>query len=200
MDGYYELPFGKGHKLSHRRLDRVIGDWVFGSTLVWQSGAPFSILSERGTLNRAALSYYNTADTSLTKGQLDSVVRFQMTGNGPMTIANSAINAADGTGVNADGAPAFNGQIFFNPGAGTLGVLQKRLFDGPWTFTTDMRLKKAIPITETKKVEVAMDAINALNHPTFWSGDQNINSATFGVIGSMFYQPRVVQFGVHYTF
>jgi hypothetical protein len=200
MDGYYELPFGKGHKLSYHRLDRVIGDWVFGSTLVWQSGAPFSILSGRGTLNRAALSYYNTADTSLTKGQLDSVVKFQMTGNGPMMIAKSAINAADGTGVNTDGAAAFNGQIFFNPGAGTLGVLQRRLFEGPWTFTTDMRLKKAIPITETKNVEVAMDAINALNHATFWSGDQNINSATFGVIGSMFYPQRVVQFGVHYTF
>jgi hypothetical protein len=200
MDGYYELPFGKGHKLSYRRLDRVIGDWVFGSTLVWQSGAPFSILSERGTLNRESRSYYNTADTSLTKGQLDSVVKFQMTGNGPMMIAQSAINAADGTGVNTDGAAAFQGQIFFNPGAGTLGVLQRRLFDGPWTFTTDMRLKKAIPITETKKVELAMDAINALNHATFWSGDQNINSTTFGVIGSMFYQPRVVQFGVHYTF
>ena len=200
MDGYYELPFGKGHTLSYRPLDRVIGGWVFGSTLVWQSGAPFSILSERGTLNRAALSYYNTADTSLTKGQLDGVVKFQMTGKGPTMISQSAINASDGTGVNADGAPAFNGQAFFNPGAGTLGVLQKRLFDGPWTFTTDMRLKKAIPITETKNVEVAVDAINALNHPTFWSGDQNINSTSFGVMGSMFYQPRVVQFGVHYTF
>jgi hypothetical protein len=49
MDGYYELPFGKGHKLSYRPLDRVIGGWVFGSTMVWQSGAPFSILSGRGT-------------------------------------------------------------------------------------------------------------------------------------------------------
>ena len=200
MDGYYELPFGKGHRLSYRPLDRVIGGWVLGSTLTWQSGAPFSILSGRGTLNRESRSTYNTADTSLTKGQLDNVVKFQMTGNGPMMITQSAINAADGTGVNTDGEAAFSGQIFFNPGAGTLGVLQRRMFDGPWTFTTDMRLKKAIPITETKKLELAMDAINALNHATFWSGDQNINATNFGVIGSMFYLPRVVQFGVHYTF
>jgi Carboxypeptidase regulatory-like domain/TonB dependent receptor len=200
MDGYYELPFGKGHKVSYRPVDRVIGGWVFGSTLTWQSGAPFSILSGRGTLNRESRSYYNTADTSLTKGQLDNVVKFQMTGNGPMMITQSAINAADGTGVNADGGPAFGGQVFFNPGAGTLGVLQRRMFDGPWTFTTDMRLKKTISITEAKKIELAMDAINALNHATFWSGDQNINSTTFGVMSSMFYQPRVVQFGVHYTF
>ena len=92
MDGYYELPFGKGHKLSYRPLDRVIGGWIFGSTLTWQSGAPFSILSGRGTLNRESRSTYNTADTSLTKGQLDSVVKFQMTGNGPMMITQSAIN------------------------------------------------------------------------------------------------------------
>jgi hypothetical protein len=64
----------------------------------------------------------------------------------------------------------------------------------------NMKLNKAIPITETKKLELAMEAINALNHATFWSGDQNINSTSFGVIGSMFYPQRVVQFGVHYTF
>jgi hypothetical protein len=95
--------------------------------MTWQSGAPFSILSGRGTLNRESRSNQNTADTSLTKGQLDSIVSFQMTGNGPMMITQSAINATDGTGVNTDGAPAFQGQVFSNPGAGTLGVLQRRL-------------------------------------------------------------------------
>jgi hypothetical protein len=199
MDGYYELPFGKGHKLSYDPLNRVIGGWTLGGILVWQSGAPFSILSQRGTLNRESRSTYNTADTSLNKAQLDGVVKFQMTGNGPMMIVPSAINT-DGTGVNTDGEAAFNGQIFFNPGAGTLGVLQRRLFDGPWTFNTDLKLNKAIPITETKKLELAMEAINAFNHATFWSGDQDINSTSFGVIGYMYYPQRVVQFGVHYTF
>jgi hypothetical protein len=117
-----------------------------------------------------------------------------------MTIGQSAVNSADGTGVNTDGAPAFPGQVFFNPGAGTLGGLQRRMFSGPWTFDIDMRLKKTVNITETKKVELLMDAFNALNHPTFWSGDQNINSTTFGVVSSMFYNPRIVQFGLHYTF
>ena len=195
-DGFYELPLGKGH----RALDRVIGGWIFGSTMVWQSGAPFSILSGRGTLNRESRSYYNGADTSLGGAQLANVVRFQMTGNGPMTIPQSAINPADGTGVNADGGPAFQGQVFFNPGAGTLGTLQRRMFSGPWTFDIDMRLKKTVNITESKKVELLMDAFNALNHPTFWTGDQNINTTTFGVVSSMFYTPRIVQFGLHYTF
>jgi hypothetical protein len=186
-DGFYELPFGK--------RNRVLGGWVFGGTMTWQSGAPFSVLSGRGTLNRESRSYYNTANT-VSAG----MVEFQMTGNGPMMVPQSAINPADGTGVNADGDPAFQGQVFFNPGAGTLGALQRRMFDGPWTFDIDMRIKKTVHIAETKKVELLMDAFNALNHPTFWSGDQNINSTTFGVVSSMFYTPRIVQFGLHYTF
>jgi len=199
-DGFYELPFGEGHMLSYKPLNRVIGGWTFGSTMVWQSGAPFSILSGRGTLNREARSYYNTADTSLTMSQLDNVVKFQMTGNGPMIVSPSAINQSDGTGVNADGSPAFNGQVFYNPAAGTLGVLQRRLFSGPWTFDIDMSLLKTVQITEHHNVELRMDAFNALNHATFWSGDQNINTTTFGVISSMFYSPRIMQFGLIYRF
>ena len=199
-DGFYELPLGKGHRLRYRPLDRIMGGWIFGSTMTWQSGAPFSILSERGTLNRESRSYYNGANTLLAGAQLAGVVKFQMTGNGPMMISRSAINSADGTGVNTDGEPAFQGQVFFNPGAGTLGTLQRRMFDGPWTFGIDMRLKKTVNITESKKVELLMDAFNALNHPTFWSGDQNINAPTFGVVSSMFFLPRIVQFGLQYTF
>jgi hypothetical protein len=167
---------------------------------VWQSGPPFSILSGRGTLNRAARSYYNTANTSLTKSQLDQVVKFQMTGNGPVIVAPSAVNPADTTGVNADGSPAFQGQVFFNPGAGSVGVLQRRLFSGPWTFGMDMSLMKKVDITEKMNVELRADAFNVLNHATFYTGDQNINSTNFGVIGSMFYQPRIMQFGLLFRF
>ena len=53
-DGYYDLPFGKGHRLQYRPLNRVIGGWTFGSVMMWQSGAPFSILSAYATLNRAS--------------------------------------------------------------------------------------------------------------------------------------------------
>lgn len=53
-DGFYELPIGKGHRAQFAPLNRVIGGWIFGSTMVWQSGAPFSILSGYGTLNRSS--------------------------------------------------------------------------------------------------------------------------------------------------
>jgi len=199
--GIYELPFGKGRRFHYQPLDRVIGGWTLSSNVTLQSGAPFSILSGRGTLNRSSgfRSQYNTADTSLTKSQLANVVNFQMTGNGPMIISQSAINPSNGTGVNNDGDPGFAGQVFFNPGAGTLGVLQRRLFDGPAFFGLDASILKAVVIRERQTLELRMDAFNMPNHPNFFAGDQNINSTTFGVIGSSF-GSRLLQFGAHYRF
>jgi hypothetical protein len=200
-DVFYELPVGTNHRIHYRPLDRVIGGWTWSAVWSWNSGAPFSILSGRGTLNRSSgsRSYYNTADTSLTMAQLSGIVKLQMTGNGPYMISQSAINPADGTGVNNDGSPPFTGQVFFNPGAGTLGVLQRRLFDGPSIFGLDMSLLKTVKLHERQALEIRMDAFNALNHTSFYAGDQNINSTTFGVVGGD-YGSRVVQFGAHYRF
>jgi hypothetical protein len=63
-----------------------------------------------------------------------------------------------------------------------------------------MSLLKTVNITEHQNVEFRADAFNALNHATFLSGDQNINSTTFGVISSMFYPARIMQFGLYYRF
>jgi len=197
--GFYDLPFGKGQHFDVKHLNRVIGGWTVAADMVWQSGAPFSILSGNGTLNRAARSYYNTADTTLQGSALANVVKFQMTGNGPMMVAASALNT-DGSGVSAAGDPAFTGEAFFNPGAGTLGELQRRMFSGPWTFGMDASLMKKIPITERHKLELRMQAFNVLNHATFYVGDQNINTTTFGVIGSSFFGSRVAEFTMTYQF
>ena len=200
-DGFYELPFGEGHRMHFKPIDRIIGGWTFGSVMVWQSGAPFSILSSYATLNRAARSYYNGANSTLGGNALKQIVRFQMTGNGPVEIAPSAINT-DGSGVSAPGTPNFAGEVFSNPAAGTLGELQRREFSGPWTFNIDMSLKKMIKITEHQNLEIRMEAFNALNHATFYVGDQNINnvSPAFGAITSPFYSPRILELGAHFNF
>ncbi len=199
--GFYELPFGKGKWLHARRLNPVIGGWTVGSAMTWQSGAPFSILSGYGTLNRAgnSRSYYNGANTTLQGQALFNAVSFRMTGNGPLIVPPSAINS-DGTGTNGPEQAPYAGELFYNPGSGTLGTLQKRMFSGPWTFGMDARLKKQIQITERHSLEFQMDAYNVLNHSTFWVGDQNINNNTFGEVSSMFFNPRVLQFGLTYAF
>ena len=59
----YELPFGRWTALPAK----LTGGWTVGSIVNWQSGAPLSVLSGRGTVNRTARSFQNTATTSLTR-------------------------------------------------------------------------------------------------------------------------------------
>ena len=63
----WPLPFSRGYKWDYGRLNPLVSGWTISSIITWQSGAPLSILSSRGTLNRTARSVQNTPVTSLTK-------------------------------------------------------------------------------------------------------------------------------------
>ena len=50
---YYELPYGKGkHWSGNRVMNGVLGGWAVSGIWSYQSGAPYSVLSGYGTLNR----------------------------------------------------------------------------------------------------------------------------------------------------
>jgi hypothetical protein len=102
--------------------------------------------------------------------------------------------------VGDDGALPFSGQVFFHPAAGTLGSLQRRMFSGPWAFALDLGVQKLTRINERQSIEFRMEAANALNHPAFALGDQNISSTTFGRITGTLSQRRLIQFAVYYRF
>ena len=133
------------------------------------------------------------------RGQLDQVVGFRMTGDGPFMIASTVIGP-DGRAVASDGSAPFAGQVFFNPGAGEIGSLQRRMFSGPWTFDMDAALLKSTHFTERQSLDFKMDAGNIFNHPTFYAPSLDINSTQFGRIGSTLTDRRVIQFGLTYRF
>jgi len=203
----YELPFGEGKRFNYKPLSRLLSGWAAGSNLFWQSGTPFSVLSVRGTINRSGIrSNSNTVDTTMTAEQLNEVVGFYMTPDGPFFI-NPTAKSADGRGVASDGAPAFDGQAFFNPAAGMPGALQRRRFSGPWNFNLDLAVQKITRITERQSLEFRMESFNLTNRPTFFVGDEattttrfNVNSTTFGQIIDTLTAPRRFQFGLYYRF
>jgi hypothetical protein len=199
VNGSYELPFGRGHKINPKYLGRVIGGWSVGSVLIWQSGAPFSILSARGTLNRSARSGSNTANALVGGSELYDVFKLRFTGNGVYFLPASAIGP-DGRGTAADGAAPFAGQLFAHPVAGTLGTLQRRAFYGPNQFNQDLSIVKDVQITEGQTLSLRMDSTNIWNHATFTVGEQNINSTTFGRLSGSFFDRRLVQFSLTYRF
>ncbi len=204
----YELPFGKGKSFldsSNAVVNRIVGGWAISGLMLYQSGDAFSIFSDRGTLNRAVRSASanttsaNTANSNLTADQLQQVVTPRMTGSGPFIIAPGAI-FTDGRGVPADGAAAFAGQAFFNPGAGGLGALQRRMFRSPAWYNGDFGVLKSTQVTERQSVEFRMESINSFNNAFFRSGDQLINSVNFGRMTATQNSRRVVQFGLYYRF
>jgi hypothetical protein len=210
---YYELPFGRGKRWSGNQVaNALIGGWALSGIWSYQSGSPFSILSGYGTLNRAARSTStNTASVAGISGDrlraLTSGVF--MTGNGPYFISPAIINT-DGRGTNQAGAATYVGQIFYNPDAGTVGNLQRRMFYGPWQWAWDASVIKSVRFRERHTLDLHFDFSNWMNHPTFYvpptSGDYgsttnfNINNPTFGRINSMNFNPRVIQIGAYYKF
>ena len=202
-----DLPLGKGkHFDTGRVLNYLAGGWNLSGFFTSESGTPFSILSGRGTYNRGGRSALNTVNTPLNGDQLSAVMGLFWTGTGPLFVAPSAINT-DGRGTTSDGAAPFNGQVFFNPGAGSIGTLQRRQFSGPWNTGFDAAATKSIRITERHVVQLRAEGFNILNHPTFYVGNEsssttrfNINNTTFGRITSTFYNPRRMQFSLRYSF
>jgi hypothetical protein len=164
-----------------------------------ESGAPFSILSGRGTFVRQGQSANNTVNTTQTREQLNQVFQLRFAGNGPYFI-NAANIGTDGRGVSSDGAAAFSGQLFTQPSAGTLGSLQRRAFSGPWVFAADFGLSKVTKITERQSIILKMNASNIFNHPTFGFGDQTVTATNFGQVVGTFFGRRVIQFEAQYRF
>ncbi len=191
-----DLPVGEGHRLDWRPLRRVLGGWTVSTILTDFSGFPFSILSRRGTVNRAPLSGVNTATTALNKPQLDRLFYFRQTGNGPCFVDPSVIGR-DGRAAGPDTAP-FSGQVFFHPAPGTVGALQRRMFSGPGQFGMNLALIKTTRITERQSLEIRMDGSNILNHPVWFIGDQQIDSPNFGRLGDS--PTRAIQLGLRYRF
>ncbi len=212
---YYELPFGAGkHWSGNALVNKFIGGWSLSGIWNYQSGAPFSILSSYGTLNRAARSTYtNTASVApgTTMDQLAPLTSGVFRTGSTLYFVSPTLLNTDFRATNQPGAQAFAGQKFFNPDAGTLGNLQRRAFSGPWNQTFDMSVAKLVKIGERQTLNIHFDFFNALNHPTFYmypstAGDYgastpyNINSTTFGQLNFTDADARQIQIGAYYRF
>jgi hypothetical protein len=118
-------------------------------------------------------------------------------------IDPKVVDPVSGRAVGADNltnAAGFAGQVFFNPAAGEVGNLPILAFDGPSQFRIDLALSKRITITGRHRVEVKGEAFNLTNTPSFFRGDMDINSTTFGRLTGVNIGARVVQLSLRYEF
>jgi hypothetical protein len=210
----YELPFGADRQWLRKSglVNGLVGDWQVGAIVAWQSGSPLTIFSGRGTVNRPGRSdcpagtvqICNTAFTTLSAEQLKDLVGLHRTADGRLFwIDPSVIDPATGRAVGPDNrtnAAGFPGQVFFNPAAGQVGNLEVLSFDGPPQFRVDLALAKRVRVNNRHSFELKAEAFNLTNNPSFFRGDMDINSATFGRLTSVNVDSRVMQLSVRFDF
>ena len=185
----------------------MAGRWR--GTFAWQSGSPLSIYSGRGTFNRPGRSNCtdpigcNTAFSSLSAEEIKNLLGVYKVENRIYWIDPKVVDTATGRAVGADNlsnGAGFDGQVFFNPTAGGVGNLPVLAFDGPSQFRIDMALSKRFRLIDRYGVEFKGEAFNLTNTPSFFRGDMDINSTTFGRITSVNLGSRVVQLSARFDF
>lgn len=210
FNGIFELPFGRGRRFmnSGGLMNQIFGGWELTSIVRVSSGAPFSILDTRGTLNRTNRSLRQTANSTLSKDQIRDLIGIFRTSDGVFFINPSVINPATGRASEGIGTTPFQGQVFFNAPPGTTGTLERNFLNGPWFVNWDAGLIKNFPIKENVRFQIRAEAFNVLNRANFFIGNVsftpsgtsfNINSPEFGRINTTF-DPRILQFVGRFEF
>jgi hypothetical protein len=138
----YQLPFGRNKQFLNNNLllDEVLGGWQLASTIIVQSGQPFTAIMASGT-NSYSLGGNN----------------FQWF---PNVIGNPKLG-------NRGPNRWFNEAAFAAPAPGTFGNERRNQLTGPAFERVNLSLGKTFSITELVHLEVRADANNAFNHPGF---------------------------------
>ncbi|HLL74763.1 MAG TPA: TonB-dependent receptor [Pyrinomonadaceae bacterium] len=217
VNSIYELPFGRGKRFfsgANGVVDRIIGGFQINTIVSLASGPPITFTDARGTFNRAGRSARQGVTTSLTGDQIRDLVGFYDTPCGLFYINPSVLNInltdCTGTGRASEGfgTTPFPGQVFFNNQPGSVGNLGRSIVSGPGYFNVDASLIKNIRITEGSRLQLRMEAYNALNKAHFFPANfiNDIGSTNFGRItqtGGNSTGPggaRVMQFGARFEF
>ena len=179
-NGTFALPFGPGQKLlgnSSGTLARIVEGWQTSWIVNLNTGQPLSIST---FVNPVGVNQLYNNGTPDIVGPFDiSSGKVQFTG-GPtgsyfsrdsikqITDPQCAAIAANLRSLCSLSAitDVKTGQILLqNPLPGTRGTLGQRAIEGPGRWRFDASMRKSIKITESKTLQIRMDAQNVLNHP-----------------------------------
>jgi hypothetical protein len=101
-----------------------------------------------------------------------------------------------------NGRPEFNTSPFAPETLGQLGNAARRFVYGPGIDNFDMQISKTVNFTESKSLDIRVEAFNVFNHAQFYGPsavDGEINDPAFGqVVGAA--APRLVQLAAKFHF
>jgi len=172
----YELPFGKGKKLSGPSyVNAVLGGWQVSGIITLQTGIPLALL---------------TTDTS-------------NSGNGGVLRPNNNGKSALLTGSDVSRLRRyFATDVFSQPPPHTFGNVSRTLPDvrGPGFRNLDMSLLKDMQFREGVHLQLRGEAFNLGNTPEFDNPNTNLQNPNFGTITAQRNQPRQIQVSLRLSF
>ncbi|MDQ5847239.1 MAG: hypothetical protein M3539_18280, partial [Acidobacteriota bacterium] len=176
------------HSNSSGVLDQIVGGWEIASSMILQSGRPFTVYSGAFTVSNVVLS---PAHCNGCLPDMSGVVQ-----NAGTTFIFSAEEIAK----------------FTTPAPGELGNIGRNFFTGPKFVNVDMTLRKRFHFSEQRNLEFRADINNLTNTPSFEfpiASTASIGSAsgltptnsTFGRIrDSVNSNSRRIQLGIRFNF
>jgi hypothetical protein len=182
----YEFPFGKGRRFGsdwNKLTTAILGNWDLTGLGRWTSGFPFSISSYAFPTN------YEQDSKSFLVGHV--------TTGGYTTDVNGEPNAFKESAVSTD----FLASQFRYAYPGESGMRNNPR--GPGYFGIDLSLAKTFQITERQTLRFQWDSYNVTNSVRFDVGTISnylFYSSTLGEFTQPMTKPRVMQFGLRYSF
>jgi carboxypeptidase family protein len=183
----YALPIGRGKQFGHDLnpvLNGIIGNWEIGSIVTIHSGNALT-LNEFGGWGLGGNADNTNGVDAYTLAGLPNC-------NGPVHVVDRRVNANTLAAGQAGFIQWFDTSNISNPAPNTFGTCHVGNFRGPAYANVDLSLHKDFLITETKRLELRFEGLNAFNHPvwTFSGGpangsfDPGASSGPSGGIGS----------------
>ena len=184
FQGYvlYELPFGKGRRWGSdwsRTQDFLLGGLNVAAVMRRYSGRPFTVFSGSNTLSQVVLTPASCNECSPNLGS----VQLQ---NGQNFFFSAEQRAK-----------------FFVPAAGQPSNVGRNFFTGPSFFNLDMTVGKKFAFSESKNLEIRVEAQNVTNTPSFAVPDANLvlTTGSFGqILGTTASSSRKIQFMAKFNF
>ena len=189
VSGIYELPFGRGRKWGrnwHRAVDTIAGGWQVQGIWQAQQGRPLTI----GNV------YYNgditRLKTTVNSSRVDSTV-FDVSG---FYFTDAAVQT---NGVIDPNKQRNDPRIQLS---GNYRTLPSRFagFRGTGLNMADLSVSKNFAFTETIRLQLRTEFLNAFNTPFFDNPNLSPNNANFGRVTSQNNLPRDVQIGLRLVF
>jgi len=215
----YDLPFGKGMTGVGGKL---IGGWNISGVTIAQGGDPLTFIDPPvpgpgGTPGTGgaygtstALSFQGVSTAQFCTGMRNASIKSPGSTEANLGHYFSANVFADQF-ANSEAAGSCPVPIvpFGDATATDYGNSGVGIVLGPGQFNWDISILKNTQITEKLKMQFRTDFYNAFNHAQFADpggggfgtvGFENVTAPTYGQILHTSVNPRLIQFGLHFTF